>query len=142
MDGANTYLPQTGENRATGYPFQNEVSPSFPAKTAAIPAKVRTADVSSLIAYFDAVQAASDAMVGVLNQPRVSGDIEDVLSERCEALDRECVDIARLIRAATPADDQERRNRAYFLIAFECRCGESVSKIAELAAVLAVKDRN
>ena len=99
--------------------------------------------LDALIQYYEACESTANHLVGFaarpINKNSAGGRLMDSI---IEFLDDETAKAVRAIRAYRPSGEGETRDRARFLIGYECHAGEGLSQIAALAATLAVPERH
>lgn len=124
-------------NSSLHTPTTNPTSAGISPKISAFPAKVDLAvlSIDGLACAYDAAVAASDAILGIRNQPRCREDeaIGDLLDELSCALGILADDAADEMLTRRPRCSLERGVRTHVLLGDAVRVGESTQDLIELA---------
>lgn len=105
--------------------------------------KIKRLDIWGLVAFIDACEAASEALLGIMNQPRSTEETGAIIDELLDDhLDASQVAAIEILRASKPKDAGELNVRNACLAHWEIRCdnhSEAVKLLAEALSGLKVR---
>lgn len=99
--------------------------------------KIKRLDIWGLVAFIDACEAASEALLGIINQPRSTEDtgsiIDELLDDHLDSYQSAAIEI---LRARKPKDAGELGTRNACLAHWEIRCDNHSEAVKLLADAL------
>lgn len=98
--------------------------------------QIETLDIDGLVAFIDACEAACEAVLGVINQPRSEGEAAETIDALIDDYVN-CLQLAAIeaLRKKRPPNKLDLRNRNHCLANWEIRCDNDSEAVKILAQI-------